>query len=125
MLFRSFGLLALALVSIGLYGVMSYVVHRRTHEIGIRMAIGARGVDVLRMVMGESLLLVFIGLAVGLAAAMAATRLITGLLFGLTPNDPPTFAVAMLLLLAVASLAAWLPARRAARMDPLNALRHE
>jgi len=120
-----FGLLALALVSIGLYGVMSYTVARRTHEIGIRMALGARGMDVLRMVLGESLLLVLIGSVIGLAAALAATRLIAGMLFGLTPNDPLILVLATLLLLAVAALAGWLPARRAARVDPLVALRHE
>jgi predicted permease len=120
-----FGLLALALVSIGLYGVMSYTVARRTHEIGIRMALGAQSANVLRMVMGESLLLVLIGLAIGLAGALATTRLIAGMLFELTPNDPLTIALATLLLLAVAALAGWLPARRAARVDPMVALRHE
>jgi predicted permease len=120
-----FGLLALALVSIGLYGVMSYTVARRTHEIGIRMALGAQSGNVLRMVMGESLLLVLIGSAIGLAAALTATRLIAGMLFGVTPSDPLTLALATLLLLAVAALAGWLPARRAARVDPMVALRQE
>jgi predicted permease len=120
-----FGLLALALVSIGLYGVMSYTVARRTHEIGIRMSLGARGADILRMVLGESLLLVLLGSVIGLAAALATTRLIAGMLFGLTPADPLTIAMATLLLLAVAALAGWLPARRAARVDPLTALRRE
>jgi predicted permease len=120
-----FGLLALALVSIGLYGVMSYTVSRRTHEIGIRMALGAQSGNVLRMVMGESLLLVSMGLAIGLAGALATTRLIAGMLFELTPNDPLTLALATLLLLGVAALAGWLPARRAARVDPMIALRHE
>jgi len=120
-----FGLLALALVSIGLYGMMSYTVARRTHEIGIRMALGAQSGNVLRMVMGESLLLVLLGLAIGLAGALATTRLIAGMLFELTPNDPLTIALATLLLLAVAALAGWLPARRAARVDPMIALRHE
>jgi predicted permease len=120
-----FGLLALALVSIGLYGVMSYTVARRTHEIGIRMSLGARGADILRMVLGESLLLVLLGSVIGLAAALATTRLIAGMLFGLTPTDPLNIAMATLLLLAVAALAGWLPARRAARVDPLTALRRE
>jgi ABC-type antimicrobial peptide transport system permease subunit len=120
-----FGLLALAMVSIGLYGVMSYTVARRTHEIGIRMALGAQRGNVLRMVMSESLLLVLIGSVIGLAAALATTRLIAGMLFGLTPNDPLTLALATLLLLAVAALAGWLPARRAAQVDPLVALRDE
>src|SRR5262245_38844914 len=120
-----FGLLALVLMAIGLYGVMSYTVARRTHEIGVRMALGARAPDVLRMVLGESLSLVLIGSAIGLAAALATTRLIARMLFGLTPTDPLTIAVATLLLLAVATLAGLLPARRAARVDPLVALRHE
>jgi ABC-type antimicrobial peptide transport system permease subunit len=120
-----FGLLALALVSIGLYGVMSYTVARRTHEIGIRMALGAQSGNVLRMVMGESLLLVLIGSVMGLAAALATTRLIAGMLFDVTPSDPLTIALATLLLLAVSALAGWLPARRAARVDPIIALRQE
>jgi putative ABC transport system permease protein len=120
-----FGLLALALVCIGLYGVMSYTVARRTHEIGVRMALGAQSGDLLRMVLRESLLLVLTGTLIGLAAALAATRLITGMLFGLTPNDPLTLALATLLLLAVAAWASWMPARRAARVDPLVALRDE
>jgi predicted permease len=120
-----FGLLALALVCIGLYGVMSYTVTRRTHEIGVRMALGAQSGDVLRMVLRESLLLVLAGTLIGLAAAWAATRLIARMLFGLTPTDPLTLALASLLLLAVAALASWLPAHRAARVDPLTALREE
>jgi len=120
-----FGLLALALVSIGLYGLLSYSVARRTHEIGIRMALGAQRVDVLRMVLGESLLLVLIGSLIGLAAAFATTRLISGMLFGLTPNDPVSLALATLLLLVMGALAGWLPARRAANVDPLIALRYE
>jgi len=120
-----FGLLALSLVSIGLYGVMSYTVSRRTHEIGIRMALGAKRSDVLRMVMRESLVLVLTGSLIGLTTAIAATRVISAMLFGLTPNDRPTLALATLLLLSVGALASWLPARKAARVDPLVALRHE
>jgi predicted permease len=120
-----FGLLALALVCIGLYGVMSYTVARRTHEIGVRMALGAQSGDLLRMVLRESLLLVLTGTLIGLAAASAATRLIAAMLFGLTPTDPLTLVLATLLLLAVAAWASWLPARRAARVDPLVALREE
>jgi predicted permease len=120
-----FGLLALALVSIGLYGLMTYTVARRTHEIGIRMALGAQRADVLRMVLGESLLLVLIGSLIGLAAAFATTRLISGMLFGLTPNDPLSFVLATSLLLVMGALAGWLPARKAATVDPLIALRYE
>jgi len=120
-----FGLLALALVSIGLYGVMSYIVARRTHEIGVRLALGAQGRDVRRMVLGESLRLALLGVAIGVPAALATTRSISGQLFRLAPNDPLTMAAATLLLLAVAACAGYLPARRAARVDPMAALRHE
>lgn len=120
-----FSLFALLLACIGLYGVMSYTVTRRTGEIGIRMALGAQRGDVLRMVLRETMLLVVTGLGIGLAVALATTRLIESLLFGLTATDAPTIALATLLLLAVAALAGWLPARRAARVDPLVALRHE
>jgi predicted permease len=120
-----FGLLALLLACIGLYGVMSYDVARRTQEIGVRMALGAEAMDVVRLVMGETLSLVVIGLAAGLIAALATTRLIASLLYGLTPYDPLTIGLASLLLLTVAALAGYLPARRAARVDPMVALRTE
>jgi predicted permease len=120
-----FSLLALFLTCIGLYGVMSYDVARRTHEIGIRMALGAQRRDVVSLVMRETLLLVAIGVIIGLSAALGATRLIASFLYGLTPNDPLTIALAGLLLLTVAALAGYLPARRAARVDPMAALRHE
>jgi len=120
-----FSLFALLLASIGLYGVMSYAVTRRTSEIGLRMALGARTADVVRLVMKETMLLVAVGVAIGLGAALATTRLISTLLYGLTPNDPVTMAAAAVLLLAVAGLAGWLPARRASRVDPMIALRHE
>jgi predicted permease len=120
-----FGLLALALVCIGLYGVMSYTVARRTHEIGVRMALGAQSADVLRMVLGESLVLVLTGSLIGLAAAFATMRWIAGMLYLPIAIDPLTIALATLLLLAVAALSGWLPARRAARVDPLVALRQE
>jgi putative ABC transport system permease protein len=121
----SFGLLALLLASIGLYGVISYDVARRTHEIGIRMPLGAQGGDVLRMVLRETMLLVVIGLVIGLAAALATTKLIESLLFGLKATDPLIFSLATLLFMTVAALSGWLPARRAARVDPMVALRHE
>jgi len=120
-----FGLIALLLACIGLYGLMAYAVTRRTNEIGIRMALGARGADVLRLVMREMLLLVLLGVALGLGAAVAATRLISSLLFGLSATDPATLALAALLLIAVAALAGYLPARRAAGVDPMVALREE
>ncbi len=124
-----FSLFALLLACIGLYGVMSYTVTRRTREIGVRMALGAQAGDVMRMVLRETMLLVIAGLALGLAAAIAATRLIesllSDLLFGLEATDPLTMALAAMLLLAVAALAGWLPARRAARVDPLVALRQD
>jgi ABC-type antimicrobial peptide transport system permease subunit len=120
-----FGLLALALVSVGLYGVMSFTVARRTHEIGIRMALGARARDVRRMVMRETLVLTSIGMVIGLGAAIATTRLIASQLFGLSANDPLTIATAVLLLIMVAAVAGGLPARRASRVDPMIALRHE
>ncbi len=120
-----FGLLALVLVCIGLYGLMAYDVARRTHEIGIRMALGASARQIVRLVLGKTLWLVGIGLVVGLGAALGATRLIASLLYGLTPNDPLTIALASMLLLTVAALAGYLPARRASRVDPMVALRHE
>jgi predicted permease len=121
----AFSLFALLLACVGLYGVMSYAVARRTNEIGVRMALGARGADVVRMVMKETMLLVAVGMAVGLGAALATTRLISSLLFELSPNDPVTIAAAALLMVAVAALAGYLPARRASRVDPMEALRCE
>jgi predicted permease len=118
-------LVALSLSAIGLYGVMAYAVARRTGEIGIRMALGAGGGDVLWMVMREALLVAAAGAALGVPAALAATRLVQSSLFGIKPNDPATIAGAAAVLLAVAAFAAWLPARRAARVDPLAALRNE
>jgi predicted permease len=120
-----FALLALLLACVGIYGVMSYNVERRTHEIGIRMALGAQRRDVVVLILRETLMLVLIGVTIGLGAALGATRLIANLLYDLTPNDPPTIALAAFLLLAVAALAGYLPARRAARVDPMVALRHE
>lgn len=120
-----FGLLALLLACIGLFGIMSYSVAKRTNEIGIRMALGADRGDVLRLVLREGLAPVLIGVAIGLPAALAGARLITSLLFGLTPADPLTICVATMLLLAVAALAGYLPARKASRVDPMTALRCE
>ncbi len=120
-----FSLLALLLACVGLYGVMSYDVARRTHEIGIRMALGGQRRDVVSMVMRKTMLLVVIGGIIGVCAALASTRFIASRLYGLTPNDPLTIAFASLLLLTVAALAGYLPARRAARVDPMIAIRNE
>jgi predicted permease len=120
-----FGLLALLLACIGLYGVMSYGVARRTNEIGIRMALGARGVSVLWLVLREALVLVVIGSMVGLFASWMLTKKAASLLYELTPNDPVTITLATLLLAAVALVAGYLPARRASRVDPMVALRDE
>jgi putative ABC transport system permease protein len=120
-----FGLLALLLATIGFYGVLSYLVTQRTRELGIRLALGAQRRDVLRLVVGQGLRLTFVGLLLGLAAAIALTRLLEKLLFGVSPTDPFTFAVVALLLAMVALAACWVPARRAAKVDPIMALRHE
>ncbi|PYQ77909.1 MAG: ABC transporter permease [Acidobacteria bacterium] len=120
-----FGGLALALASIGLFGLMSYSVARRTNEIGIRMALGAQREDVLRLVMQESMTLVGVGMAIGLAAAVAANRLVTTLLFGLAPTDPRSIGLALIAMIAVSTVAGYLPARRASRVDPMTALHYE
>jgi predicted permease len=120
-----FGLVALTLASIGLYGVLSTAVSRRTNEIGLRLALGARPGDVLRLWLREAGLLIAAGIALGLPAALAATRWIESFLFGLTPADPLTIAAAIAVLGGVAALAAYLPARRAANLDPIEALRYE
>ncbi len=120
-----FGLLALLLACVGLYGVMSYGVARRTNEIGIRMALGARGRSVLWLVLREALVLVVIGLVVGVLASLALTKTAESLLYQLKPNDPLTIAMATIVLMMVALLAGYLPARRAARVDPMIALRDE
>jgi ABC-type antimicrobial peptide transport system permease subunit len=120
-----FGLLALILACIGLYGIMSYAVARRTNEIGIRMALGARREDILRKVLREAFVLVFAGMAIGIPIALGALRLISSMLFGLKPTDPVTLAGATAFMLAVAAFAGYLPARRASRVDPMVALRYE
>jgi ABC-type antimicrobial peptide transport system permease subunit len=122
-LLGAFALLALVLASAGLYGVMSYLVSQRTPEIGIRIALGATRGDVLRLVIGRGLGLAGIGVAIGLAASLAGMRVMSGLLFGVEPRDPLVFAVVPLVLISVAALASFIPARRASRVDPLVALR--
>ncbi len=120
-----FSLLALVLACLGLYGTLSYSVVRRTREIGVRMALGARRQTVLTLVVRQGLKLVLIGIGVGLGAALAATRLVSSLLYGVTATDPTTFVGVSLVLIAVSLIACGLPARRAARIDPMTALRYE
>jgi predicted lysophospholipase L1 biosynthesis ABC-type transport system permease subunit len=120
-----FGLLALALAAVGLFGLMSHAVLRRTGEIGLRMALGALPSHVMRMVLVESLALVFAGLAAGAAISYGASRLVTKMLFGLSPGDPLTYGAVALILIAIGLLAALVPARRASRIDPLAALKVE
>jgi predicted permease len=120
-----FSVLALTLACLGLYGVLSYGVVQRTREIGVRMALGARPQNVVSLVVGQGVKLALAGTVVGIAVALAATRLVARLLYDVTPTDPATFGVVTLLLLVVATVAAWLPARRAAKIDPMIALRAE
>jgi len=120
-----FGLLALLLASIGIYGTVSWSVTQRTQEIGIRMALGAARRNVMGMVMGETLLLVLAGMAAGLPLALAATRLISSMLYGVSAGDPLTLTLAGGVLLGVAAIAGFLPACRASRIDPIHALRYE
>lgn len=120
-----FGALALLLSAIGLYGVVSYAVVQRTNEIGIRMALGAGTGGVVWMVLRESLALAGIGVLIGVPAAALAVQPMASLLFGLKPADPATFATGAVLLLTTAAVASYLPARRAARIDPIRALREE
>jgi putative ABC transport system permease protein len=120
-----FALLALLLASIGIYGVLAYAVTERTREIGIRMALGAERSDITRMVLRRSLLLVTAGVAVGVAGSLAVTRVLAKFLFEVKPTDPTIFFLVAALLAAVGLLAGWLPARRAATVAPLVALRYE
>jgi ABC-type antimicrobial peptide transport system permease subunit len=119
------GLLGLILAVVGVYSVASYAATQRTQEIGIRMAIGATPRDILKLVLSQGLVIVAIGLLAGLAAAFAGTRLLADLFYGVTPSDPVTYVAVATLLLAVALLACWIPARRATRISPVTALRFE
>jgi putative ABC transport system permease protein len=124
-LLTAFASLALLLASVGIYGVMTQFVAQRTHEIGVRMALGARPREVARLVLGQGVRLALLGLAIGMVVAAAATRLIRSLLYGLSASDPMTFVFVASLLLGVVLLACLVPAWRAMRVDPIVALRYE
>jgi putative ABC transport system permease protein len=116
---------ALLLTTAGVFGVMAYSVSRRTREIGVRVALGAGSREVLAMILGQGIRTILIGVAAGIAGALALTRTVVSLLFGVTATDPLTFTAVILLMIAVALLACYIPARRATRVDPLVALRYE
>jgi len=125
LLFSAFALLALILGAVGIYGIVSYSVTQRTHEIGIRMALGARPTDVLKLTLRNGIALTVLGIVIGVGAAVALTRFMESMLFGVTPTDKLTFIAVSSLLFLVALCASLIPARRATKVDPLVALRYE
>jgi ABC-type antimicrobial peptide transport system permease subunit len=125
LLLGAFGLLALVLASMGVYGVMAYSVSQRTRELGIRMALGAQASEVVQLVLRQGMAIAAVGLTIGLLAALAATRLLGALLYGVNPSDPIVFAGVTILLAGAAFAACYLPARRAVRIDPVIALRFD
>jgi putative ABC transport system permease protein len=125
LLLALFAALALILAAVGIYGLMAYSVSQRTHEIGVRLAIGAQRRDVLRLVLRDGARLTLVGIAIGIIAALALTRLMASLLFEVAPTDPATFAAVAILLEIVAFAACYIPARRATRVDPMVALRYD
>jgi putative ABC transport system permease protein len=120
-----FAALALTLAAVGIYGLMAYSVNQRTHEIGLRIAMGARSRDILHLVITDGAKLAFLGIAIGVLAALALTRMMATLLFDVKPTDPATFAVVAILLASVGLVACYIPARRATRVDPMVTLRYD
>ena len=124
-LIGAFAAIALVLAAVGIYGVVAYGTRQRTHEIGIRMALGARGQQIIRLVAGQNARFLLAGIVTGAAGALALTRLLAAYLYAVRPTDPLTFMAVSLLLLAVAMIAVYIPARRATKVDPMVALRYE